>query len=422
MADYNGYAKHIGAPQKVLTWITARVEPYLKDHSENQGEIEHIVDYLASPDAPNNITAMTYEQATQNAEKWLKTLQKRGEYIKEVEADIEVVLDFEDGFKIVKLIGKNAFDREGYLMAHCVGSYYERCNSGKTEIYSLRDKNNMPHATMEKDQQVKGKGNGDIHPKYVGYVVKFLEHVGMTVGDSEMRHLGYINVERFKSELAKNTDYFNSKYVPTSQKLYDRDGDEFASFELLNVIPLLTVYNEKIKINFELPSFIKLSFERLVKKIKATKGSNATSGNYAPSATSGYGAPSATSGDRAPSATSGDYAPSATSGDYAPSATSGYGAHSATSGDRAPSATSGYGAHSATSGDDGIAVAIGRKAKAKASLECFIVLAEWHEGQKFTDAKPLTVVSARVDGKKIKANQWYKLVDGKFVETDDSNE
>ena len=113
---------------------------------------------------------------------------------------------------------------------------------------------------------------------------------------------------------------------------------------------------------------------------------------------------------------------SATSGYGAHSATSGYGAHSATSGNRANSATSGYGAHSATSGNDAIAVSVGRKSKAKASLNCFIVLAEWKEGKEFTDAKPIGVISAKVDGKKIKADTWYKAVNGKFVETDDSNE
>lgn len=66
MNDYHAYAKHIEAPEKVSAWITKRVGAYLKDHAEDQGEIEHIIDYLASADAPNNITAMTYEQAKKN--------------------------------------------------------------------------------------------------------------------------------------------------------------------------------------------------------------------------------------------------------------------------------------------------------------------------------------------------------------------
>jgi hypothetical protein len=55
-------------------------------------------------------------------------------------------------------------------------------------------------------------------------------------------------------------------------------------------------------------------------------------------------------------------------------------------------------------------------------LGCFIVIAEWAEGKQWTDAKPLCVISAKVDGKKIKADTWYKVVKGKLVITDDSNE
>src|SRR5262249_15447219 len=142
---------------------------------------------------------------------------------------------FKDGFKIVQLVGKNAYEREGYLMRHCVASYH----GSSKEIYSLRDQDDMPHCTMEKDQQIKGKGNGNIHPKYVGYVVKFLEHAGMTVGDSEMRHLGYINIEKFKEYLSKDTKCFNGKYVPEDEKLIGLDGKEFASLDLWDIKPLV---------------------------------------------------------------------------------------------------------------------------------------------------------------------------------------
>lgn len=55
-------------------------------------------------------------------------------------------------------------------------------------------------------------------------------------------------------------------------------------------------------------------------------------------------------------------------------------------------------------------------ASAKGSLGCWIVLAEWKEGETYTDAKPLGVISAKIDGKKIKPDTWYKAKNGKFVE------
>jgi hypothetical protein len=216
------------------------------------------------------------------------------------------------------------------------------------------------------------------------------------------------------------------------------DGNRFTEVEALGEVKNdeIKSVTDHIKIGAELDlsamvkaavSFIyeKASVKKIFKKCNATSGSyahSATSGERAHSATSGNDANSATSGYGAHSATSGNDAHSATSGNDANSATSGSYAHSATSGERANSATSGYGAHSATSGNDAIAVSVGRKAKAKANLGCFIVLAEWKEGKEFTDAKPIGVISAKVDGEKIKADTWYKVVGGKLVITDDSNE
>jgi len=154
----------------------------------------------------------------------------------------------------------------------------------------------------------------------------------------------------------------------------------------------------------------------------ATSGysaNSATSGRYANSATSGYSANSATSGYGANSATSGYGANSATSGYGANSATSGRYANSATSGDRANSATSGYGANSATSGEGCISAALNANGKAKASLGSFIVLAEYVDDNKGYELwKPIDVKAFKVDGKKIKADTYYKLVDGKAKETE----
>lgn len=226
---YKEYAQSLEANEQVILWIEHTLANYLKDNKPTQDETEHIVDYLVSPDAPQkNLTAMSYKDALKNTEKWTKKLIKKGEHMKEVKKDTKVVLDFKDGFKIVQLVGKNAYEREGYLMRHCVASYY----GSSKEIYSLRDKDNMPHCTMERDQQVKGKGNGNIHPKYIGYVVKFLEYIDMEVGDSEMAHLGYINVEKFKDDLDRKTEYFKDKYVLDDTKLMTKDGKEFASLEL----------------------------------------------------------------------------------------------------------------------------------------------------------------------------------------------
>ena len=109
-----------------------------------------------------------------------------------------------------------------------------------------------------------------------------------------------------------------------------------------------------------------------------------------------------------------------TTGNYAHSATTGYSAHSATTGNYAHSATTGYSAHSATtgysaessvSGKNAIAASLGVKGKAKGAKGNWLVLAEYRE-----DGSIKAMGIAHVGGKKIKADTFYTLKDGKFAE------
>ena len=175
------YASGLGASEEVINWVNTVFTKYLKRIGPNLpdlSEVEHIIDYLISDRAPKRLRKMSYIQALESTNKWNTGLIKKGRRIKESDKDVEVVLDFGDGFKFVKLIGKSAYDREGYLMRHCVSSYY----GNSDVIYSLRDSNNNPHCTIsDYSNQIKGKGNGEIHPKYIDYVVQFLEFKGIEV-------------------------------------------------------------------------------------------------------------------------------------------------------------------------------------------------------------------------------------------------
>lgn len=66
-------------------------------------------------------------------------------------------------------------------------------------------------------------------------------------------------------------------------------------------------------------------------------------------------------------------------------------------------------------GKNSVAVAWGRESKAKAAKGSYIVLAEYGKwnGKEY----PLLYAKMKkVDGKKIKADTFYRLKDGKFVE------
>ena len=188
--------------EEVKLWINHNVTNYLKTNPENVSEIEHIIDFFNATNPPR-LKKMSYKQAKQLSEAWLKTQIKKGNSIEEGITDVELVKDFNDGYKLVRLVGEAAFKREGFLMSHCVGSY---ANKKDTAVYSIRDSRNMPHCTIEvtgksQVQQIKGKGNGSIHPNYIQYIVKTLEHFNMPVRDSEMQNLGYIKLSDYGKDI-----------------------------------------------------------------------------------------------------------------------------------------------------------------------------------------------------------------------------
>ena len=65
-------------------------------------------------------------------------------------------------------------------------------------------------------------------------------------------------------------------------------------------------------------------------------------------------------------------------------------------------------------GKESVAMAVGYDSKAKGALGCYIVLAEWKQID--GEYHIVDVQSVKVDGETIKADTFYKLIDGKFVE------
>ena len=67
------------------------------------------------------------------------------------------------------------------------------------------------------------------------------------------------------------------------------------------------------------------------------------------------------------------------------------------------------------SGNESFAIATGYQGKVKGALGCWIACAEWAEDDN-GNWHPVDFKAVRVDGKKIKADTWYRLEKGKFIE------
>jgi hypothetical protein len=203
--EYIKYAKGMNASEEVMFWINTTLKKSIKTVSHTNAE--HIIDYLVSNNAPKRLRKMSIAQAKDSAKRWSEVQQKKGKNLVDSKDDIEIIHDFLNGSKIVKLLTKKAYKREGYLMRHCLGGYDPK---SEVSIYSYRDKKNLPHATFEVREgnneivQIKGKGNGPIHPKYIYPILEFLKSIGQEVRSSEMENLGYYHVHKDLVEFVKN--------------------------------------------------------------------------------------------------------------------------------------------------------------------------------------------------------------------------
>lgn len=74
---YIEYAQFLNASEKVVYWVKHTLNNHLEKNDPSIEEVEHILDYLVSPDA-HDCTKMSYLAAKKNAENWTKTLMKKG--------------------------------------------------------------------------------------------------------------------------------------------------------------------------------------------------------------------------------------------------------------------------------------------------------------------------------------------------------
>ena len=122
------------------------------------------------------------------------------------------------------------------------------------------------------------------------------------------------------------------------------------------------------------------------------------------------------SGDDAKIGSSGNYAKIGSSGNDAQIGSSGNDAKIGSSGNYAKIGSSGYYAKIESTGEDSVICCAGHDSAVKAKKGSWITLAEWEYSDEKNRWIPKCVKTEFVDGERIKADTWYKLIDGEFVE------
>ena len=175
------------------------------------------------------------------------------------------------------------------------------------------------------------------------------------------------------------------------------------------------VCSSKIKIvaELKLADMIKFGVEWLKEITSPEKvnsdceSNNDNGGDYAKIGSSGYSAQIGSSGDYAQIGSSGDSAKIGSSGDSA---------KIGSSGDYAKIGSSGDYAQIGSTGEDSVICCAGGNSRVRAKQGSWITLAEWVYDDNKKRNVPKCVKTEFVDGERIKADTWYKLVNGEFKE------
>jgi hypothetical protein len=114
----------------------------------------------------------------------------------------------------------------------------------------------------------------------------------------------------------------------------------------------------------------------------------------------------------------GDYAQIGSSGDSAKIGSSGNSAKIGSSGNSAKIGSSGNYAQINSTGEDSVICCAGSGSVVKAKAGSWITLAEWEYSDEKGRFVPRYVKTEYVDGEKIKADTWYCLKNGEFVEAE----
>ena len=205
-----------------------------------------------------------------------------------------------------------------------------------------------------------------------------------------------------------------SYYAPGNGSIYREVELEGVSNERHSDDSKVCATTIKIGAEIGLPGLAKAQIEWVKNKIGFDDAIKKATDSPDEHATGDYGAASATGYQGAASATGAKGAASAT-GDYGAASATGYqGAASATGDYGAASATGDYGAASAT-GAASVALASGVEGKVKGALGCAIFAVERGEWDGHT-YPIISVAAAIVDGERIKADTFYKVEGGEFIE------
>lgn len=253
----------IGLPEKVAEWCLTkskkyclwianqiadkhcyRVNWFLESQTPHQvqlannfsNEIDTVLDWKR--EVQNiNLNEYSFKKAIKEATKFQKSLFVPNENGLK---NTNVVLDCGD-FKWVQLVNSGDCKEEGSVMGHCIGnsSHSQRISSGVSIAFSLRDKYNKPHLTVEtysKDKRIfefKGHSNSSPKPEYLDYFVELNKKYNFSEISDSSKMAFKQNVNAVQEIINSNSTFFTFDFQLSLGLLPFKSGERY--LEQINI-------------------------------------------------------------------------------------------------------------------------------------------------------------------------------------------
>jgi hypothetical protein len=168
-------------PKPLVKWLATAMERSELTEGHKAVMVGPIADWLVGAQ-PNNYETMSLYHAYTASRVWHEQVQQcEAEDPGKGYKTNDVVYDFGNGWKVVRIKDPRDLHLEGSKMQNCLktAAYDSAVRSGASLIFSLRDPHNKPHVTMEfnSDQilrQMMGKQNEYPDDRYIPYIWNFI--------------------------------------------------------------------------------------------------------------------------------------------------------------------------------------------------------------------------------------------------------
>ena len=162
----------------------------------------------------------------------------------------------------------------------------------------------------------------------------------------------------------------------------------------------------KVKAEIGLQGLIKAGVKFILDRVKWDDNKQSNTGNCSAATNTGNCSAATNTGDCSAATNTGNCSAATNTGNCSAATNTGY---------RSAAINTGNCSAANVEGKESVAIVTGKDSKAKGALGCWLVLTE--RGGWDGDGYPIKEVKAfKVDGDKVKADTWYKLIDGEPIE------